>query len=123
MSVLSAIEIIAETVAFYGEDTDRRGLDCDGDCLYRTADGKECAVGRCMIDSDNVEPAGGSPGSVWGNEDMDAMDSDLYPQYRGQSMRFWSRLQDLHDTDENWNDDGITVQGQLVADRLKKEFA
>ena len=44
----TTVEIIEETANFY--NLTNRGLNPFGDCVYRTDDGKMCAVGRCLRD-------------------------------------------------------------------------
>lgn len=55
---LTAVEIINETVAYYSEDTSRRGITYTGfgdlKCVYITAGGQMCAVGRCLIEADKA---------------------------------------------------------------------
>lgn len=43
------LELLKETVAYYGEDTSRRALNKKGHCCYKTSTGKKCAVGRLFL--------------------------------------------------------------------------
>lgn len=101
-------EIVTETVLFYAEDP-KRVARTDVGCMYRTVDGRKCAVGRCMLDD--------LPSALFdvlgGVTDLEAkayeimkesgtLDDVLKPRYRGQSPRFWQKLQALHDDPGNW---------------------
>jgi hypothetical protein len=44
------------------------------------------------------------------------MDALLKPEYRGHGIYFWTQLQEMHDTDENWTNPGVineSLQGHL----------
>ena len=111
----SKIEIIEETVAYYSEDTTRRGYEY-GECLYMTEGGKKCAVGRCM----NDYALGKLKGVVEAVDDLENFQVLLKPEYRGHSIRFWGALQGLHDANKNWNVFGLTSVGKVEVEELKK---
>lgn len=120
MNTLSMVEIIEETVKFYGEDVNRRcffGDSPDYGCVYTNIYGQHCAIGRCLteeaLEGDPDQHANANVGGVW--KDMVSLDRDLLPQYRGHSMKFWSRLQHLHDCPKFWNSRGITEEGRSEA--------
>lgn len=131
MIQLTKTEIINETVAYYSEDVNRRAIKALGSCFYHLVfDGviKQCAVGRCLIDSNkvqkNVDSADDSSAdAVWNTSA--ALDEDLKPEYRGHSLDFWTDLQKLHDdadSDGYWDsNEGLTEIGRKrVAELLAK---
>lgn len=130
MSTLTMVEIIEETVKFYGDDTMRRSFRGksdkvgDGVCAYNGINDTHCGVGRCLTQAaltrDLDEGNSSSVGGVWSN--IEALDLDLQPQYRGHTMVFWEAVQRLHDEDAYWNSDGITEIGQRKALGLMSRF-
>lgn len=101
-------EILTETVLFYAEDPSRVAR-TDVGCMYLTADGRKCAVGRCMQDDlssalfnviGGVTDLQDTACEILGNSST--LDDVLKPQYRGQSLKFWQNLQALHDNSGNW---------------------
>lgn len=122
---MTKIEIIDETVKFYGEDFKRRAVE-DGSCLYTTADGRNCAVGRCLLGKYKKVSMpwnkGLSPINVADCIGMEDMDSLLLKKYRGHDTEFWGEIQSFHDDSRNWSEKGLTSQGQVVELRLKEHF-
>lgn len=110
---MTKVEIIQETVAYYSEDTQRRGLNSDGRCSYLTKGGQKCAVGRCLLPT-VVEKAA----RFWSVNELAHMlvdgilDNALIERYRGHSNVFWQDLQLLHDNQDFWNAEGITKAGE-----------
>ena len=121
------LRLLEETVNFYSDDTKRLAMFGNGgsDCLYRTDDGRKCAVGRCM---NEIAFDGGinldSLGSVYSvarelDESDDNLDILLKDKYKGYSIKLWARLQSLHDRSSHWDDKGITKVGEVVVDEIK----
>lgn len=99
--------VLADTVQYYGEDTSRRAIKAGEACYCVLIDKGHyaCSVGRYMIapeDRPNSIPV----------ETIPYLDELLKPEYRGLRMEFWEMLQELHDTDEYWDDDGLTAAGE-----------
>lgn len=107
-TVKTARQIIEETVQYYSEDPTRRGLSNNNDCMYKTLDGKMCAVGRCMLESELEKIVVSEKFNDWSVDEvfealgLDDHDGLLKPEYRGQSLGFWSDLQILHDCKTYW---------------------
>lgn len=106
------LEIIEETVNYYSEDTSRRAFNGSG-CEYLMEDGRNCAVGRCFTE-DGL--------SNFGNC-RTCFDYDMIPylkeEYRIDDYDFWCDLQELHDTNAFWNDNGLTKGGEAKVKGLK----
>lgn len=90
-------EIIKETVEYYWADPGRRATSSRG-CEYLTADGRMCAVGRCMTEETRLR----TPGAIVNVVDLSdyfssSLDDMLQPEYRGHPVHFWALLQNLHD--------------------------
>ena len=116
--ILSAKEIIEETVNYYSEDVGRRANNLGG-YFYRTEDGRMCGVGRCMN-----EYADFDFGDFVGNYDETYnLENHLQDQYKGHEIEFWKFIQNLHDTSEYWDSNGITLDGKMFVEELLEEYA
>lgn len=122
-------EIILETAAFYGEDPSRRAVvqeDGRAKCRYFTQDGRKCAVGRCMIEGKKIAyarmefPADKVDASVG---DLEDLENQLLPEYRGHDVYFWNELQEFHDTDWHFVDTGLSLVGQQALTYLLETYA
>ena len=106
-------ELIDETVDFYGEDpAGRRAKGVHGICEYITAEGRRCAVGRCL------------QGTL---EYLESLDFEkilrkVKPEYTGFSKLFWNALQRLHDEDHHWGVKGLTDRGKKFVDKMKEGY-
>ena len=117
---ITPLELIEETVAYYSEDTSRRGVNAGGDCEYKTGRGQMCAVGRCLMKKTNTEPFNDNIGVA-----------DLFSDYGGARLfqvkyrkiekGLWVDLQIFHDSFLNWNDKGLTDRGSRELVRLKEK--
>lgn len=130
MNTLSMVEIIDETVKFFGDDPTRRskrkgeGLN-PAVCSYNGDNGNHCAIGRCLtqeaLDHDPDEQAGNTTVcNIWSC--IEELDLDLQPQYRGHSMIFWEKLQHLHDCERFWDCNGITQCGMRESLSMQSQF-
>ena len=119
---MTALELITETIDFYSTDTSRRGVteSIHGHitCSYQSENGNKCAVGRCMTE-DALEKYYDFQNNV---EKLPDFESLLLPQYQGHDIEFWRRLQRLHDATYNWDENGLTTDGQKIVDNLIKTF-
>jgi len=120
----SKIAIIEETVAYYSADpVGRRGINPDKQkgvyCQYKTADGKMCAAGRCMVDpqQDWVGPVT----NIWvGNSGT--IVPVWKPEYEGHDIAFWRDLQRLHDNGDYWTKTEMHENGKIYADKLLEKY-
>jgi hypothetical protein len=122
---MTRVEIINDTVAYYSEDTSRRGLSPNGEsCEYLTGEGKMCAVGRCLLPSarKKVEAWVGAV-EIAKNLGKRDLDSVLSKKYTGHAEKFWAELQVLHDRSVYWDDKGITKEGELRVGGLLLKWA
>jgi hypothetical protein len=123
-------EIIRETVEYY-KDASKRGYDeVKEACMYLTEGGNMCAVGRCLIPGSMMEvkrpfiplkmvEMEGCQASVMNIENLEEI---LKPEYRGHSIKFWIRLQNLHDSYEFYTDGTMNEQGLEHAKYLWREW-
>lgn len=126
MTQLTKLQIIQETVDYYSEDTNRRAV-TNGVCSYNSVDNKQCAVGRCLIDPVYFEAlvtnheCGSS--AIADIEEFSDFEENLKEEYRGNSLDFWTSLQELHDQKENWiNGVGLSLRGIQLVDDLKIKY-
>lgn len=120
---LTKEEIIEETANFY--NSTNRGYNPNNQtCLYLTPDGKNCAVGRCMI-PESIELLGSANPAVteikWQFPNL-TLDELLQPKYRGHTDDFWRKLQRFHDVSANWDENGLTEAGKKVMKVMKRLY-
>jgi hypothetical protein len=113
------LDVLDETIKFYGEDVSRRGVqDSSGGCVYRTDDGKRCAVGR-MCTPEQMEIA---------ERCVDGVSELNHKLYRAdlptfQPRQFWSNLQCLHDDIYFWNKEGgLTDKGERAVQSFRDDI-
>ena len=123
-------EIIRETVEYY-KDASKRGYDEVKEvCMYLTEGGNMCAVGRCLIPGSLMEvkrpfiplkvvEMESCQASVMNIENLEEI---LKPEYRGHSIKFWIRLQNLHDSYEFYTDGTMNEKGLEYAKYLWREW-
>jgi hypothetical protein len=121
MKVLTKVEIIEETAAFY--NSNNRAIDNES-CMYITSDGKKCALGRCLTEESlqlvHSKFEGMSALKIAESHDLDTL---LLPQYRGKyGSVFWRDLQFLHDTAKYWNDEDINGYGIEFKETLLRRY-
>lgn len=118
---LSKLDILLETVDFYSADTSRRSYK-NGYCTYNGDNGTHCAFGRCMLPKYQEQGSNlkynGTNVLEFLRENKKKLDSVLQEKYRGHDVNFWSLIQRLHDSKENWDDSGITFEGELAVNRI-----
>lgn len=130
----SKIDIINETYKYYTEDTDKRGLDAENNCVYKNFQGKMCAVGRCINWEKYYLTTFKHVGDVFDLADLldltddlnnKTIDACLLKEYHGHSVKFWQDLQDWHDTNYHWDIKNKTItekgknQYQILLDKYK----
>lgn len=115
----SKVEIIQETVDYYSADPDGRRANENGDCMYLASDGRMCAVGRCMADPKVAGDYIGDYRDMLEHVRSQGVQYDiLKPEYQGHSVGFWEDLQMFHDSDVNWDSNGLSELGQWSLKRL-----
>lgn len=126
MSKLTKQEILEETIKFYSENPNLRGV-VDGGCAYNGGSGKHCAIGRCLMVKHkklgiNFRGNGQSVHSLIRINNVSSVDEMLSPKYRGHGLTFWENLQKLHDEVSHWDDNGITEKGKVFAEHLRLDI-
>ena len=102
----SKIEIIDETIKHI-KNNGRATIEDDPDsCMYFTENGNKCAVGRCLINPENVQKKyyGASIENIFPDGNFNLLDELFKSEYRGHEIEFWRNLQLLHDIKENWDE-------------------
>jgi hypothetical protein len=108
---------------------DTRAYDREEDqCVYTTATGRHCAVGMHLLEKNQschwehnchgLEEFGAGHYCEGKHRFAvsDGLDAELQPEYRGLPIGFWNAMQDFHDSDNNWEDFGLTENGM---DRIR----
>ena len=103
-------EILKETIQFYSEDTSRRAS-FDSKGSFYVYDDKMCALGRYLLDPHKFRIF---ISNLKVTEDLtdERLDEWVKPEGKGCTVRFWNRLQVLHDNPLFWNKKGLTERGQ-----------
>jgi hypothetical protein len=109
---LTAHEIIDETVEYY-QNNPRSQSEDGNSCLYNGPNGEKCAFSRCCTPDSKFKEGRGS---------RLQLNAILLPQYEGQSKRFWDEIQNLHDTDNHWDGNTLSMYGQKEVLRMKNEY-
>ena len=110
-------QTLNETISFYSDDPEKlRGVGSDGECKYFCDDsGNRCAIGRLMTvdEAKKAQREGESQGvSFLYNTKILPEALMEYPSW------FLSHLQVLHDSNDYWNSDGLSEEGEAARDRI-----
>ena len=112
----SKIEIINETVEFYGADLGRRSVTSDGrSCMYNSPNGNHCAFARCVSNPSVLMGYEGK--SIFGLSENN-VELFLKDEYKGHNIGFWFDIQGLHDYNPNWN----LIEGKGLSDEGEQKF-
>lgn len=101
------VRILDEGIAFYSADPKGRRATVLNTikCQYETCDGRQCIVGRHLVD-----PKGAEAGKL---DVYELIERNAFkPDDMGLSSLFWSRLQAMHDGEHVWDDDGMSEVGK-----------
>lgn len=115
------VALINETVNYYTKEGNKRSINQETKKCFYYFRGLRCAVGRCLRTPRNIQS---QYGFDYINEEIL---ENLKPQYKGFSLFFWEKLQELHDDDQFWyiNKKGnnvLTLQGKEYVKSIKKYF-
>ena len=113
-------DILEDTIEYYGDDPSETRAADDGECVYTDADGRHCAVGRYLKPEFQTTGFYANSGQ---SVNCLAADVDTYLDSKviGLTEKFWSALQDIHDSDNNWGeyDEGLTECGKTRCGSMK----
>ena len=114
-------DILEDTIEYYSESP--RAQDSSGSCQYTDADGNHCAVGRYMREEFQTTEFYANNGTSVGSLAAD-VDTYLESNVLGLTEKFWSALQDIHDSDICWGEygEGLTAIGEVSCDSMKKKI-
>jgi hypothetical protein len=125
MTKLEIIEVLFDN--HFVKNPEKRAFDDEGFCTYYNQDNRsKCAVGMCLTTNtlSNI-----TKDDFYGNvNDLvdhfgGDLDNRLKPKYQGHDIVFWTRLQNLHDTNYYWTEIGLSSEGEAALSELKKNFA
>lgn len=105
---LTAVQFIEDTVAWFDGHPERLSVD-EGQCCYRTDDGRSCAIGRWLVDY-----KGQMEGSTIHSVIEACGPRVLHPAIRHLPLHVLTRAQSLHDML------GIGDIREVFEDRLKR---
>ena len=133
-ATMTKLELLEDTVKYYSEDTSKRAVvKCTGgatECMYTTANGQHCAVGRWLQpnykNTDWIDNQGCSADDLlngWKDDGYKYEEDELFVEgVRGIPAWFWMDLQQLHDSDVYWNKDGLTEAGIEKVNELREDI-
>lgn len=109
--------LLNSTLTFYGKDVTRRAVE-RSTCSYFTDDGRKCAVGRCLLYPERFKDFQGSISGLVKSQIRPFLDPFqvrldrlMKPNYKGFDIHFWDLLQQLHDTNNYWQSNGLSEEG------------
>ena len=118
------IEIIQETVNYYSTDPSRRATEIRNDrlsCVYQTKDGRNCALGRYLINPLDEGLRNYAANSLFFEDNPESF-YILKPEARIEDRYFWIDVQDLHDESKYWTETGLSEDGKLYVTRLLEKY-
>ena len=105
------LRILDDTAKFY--NSNNRGLQPNGNCCYITPDGKRCAIGRLVSTEHAVKMQIQNDSITY---------AALTPELSALGILFLEKLQMFHDTEEVWNDNGLSDFGKDQYEIIKAVF-
>jgi len=118
MTQKTKVEIIEETANFY--NLTNRAVDPVYGCVYRTADGKMCSVGRCLMDDFVIDSNKEYSADELFKDNNDDDSIFLKEEYRGHGKDFWNGLQCFHDKKQFFTTEGLSEEGIVFKNILLK---
>lgn len=123
-------KIIDKTVKYYSKNPSKRRSIIYNNSLYfaKDEDGhcRMCAVGRYLKDPEKVQKAIyklDSCGEMNVNGLINTFGEKVFKKkYRNINIAFWDFLQELHDRDIYWNENGLSITGKNKVKDLYKTF-
>lgn len=112
-------EFLDDTLKYYVKDPSRRAIviaDKKIRCMYKTTDGRKCAIGR-HIAEDKYDSTIEGLGIV-----CVKMASIIPKQIKNLGTPFLLKIQLLHDCDDNWNSQGLSDHGKVIVGQIEDEF-
>lgn len=107
------LAFLEDTITYYSEDVNRRAT-INERCMYRTPDGKKCAIGRYIPDDKYCDDYEGFNCSYI---------IDMLPkEIQEFNMIFLKEIQRLHDKDEYWTLTGLSQLGIHTVNCIKNKF-
>lgn len=118
------LDFLEDTVKYYSEDVSRRAVvntvgikECR--CLYRTKDGKKCAIGRFIPDEKYFS---GMEGMCLSNYNLyENIDKEIR-NLNNHDGSFLKAIQTLHDIENFWSAKGLTKEGKEKVISIKKLY-
>jgi hypothetical protein len=122
---MTKADILLEMLEDYIHDPAATRATAGAKCVYETADGRRCGLGRSMINPGDprliLNKETGATCGAWSIAavlDLKELDEALKPQYRGHHLEFWEYVQNLHDSPPYWNRYGLTDAGKTALTEL-----
>lgn len=123
---LSYLDVIEDVVKFYSENPiERRSYDNENGLCFYYKNGKSCAVGRYI---NNVQDFV-KENIMYSTEGVGTLLTDFgyFKIFKKEvhhlnNKNFWLDLQILHDTKIYWDKNGLTNDGEIYYQLIKKRY-
>jgi hypothetical protein len=115
------LRILEDTISFYGEDPKRRSIESIFEtgstiCKYNASNGRHCAIARLIPELDrNLLPEACSAS----DQKILVVLEKYYPNIPNE---FFCKLQNIHDNDLNWDENGLSFRGQDNVESIINRF-
>ncbi len=86
-------------------------------CMYETPDGKQCAIGRKVPDL-ALRIKMNSEGGIRFNRAWQLLPEEL----RDYGQDFLASVQNFHDCDDHWDDEGMSAKGAVFYQGIIRQF-
>lgn len=118
------LKVLNDTVKYYSKDMRRRSVKEDGGCQYfikgkNGCPNKMCAIGRYIMPSKRLEA--NENGGMW--VDSKHITPLLKKEVRDIPLKFWTALQDLHDSPDYWgvkNREKLESRVDLIKGKIER---
>lgn len=123
----SKLQIIDETAARF--NSNNRAIKGRSQCEYCTKDGRKCAVGAYMDETNKPGRYDGFSVLLINSRFLGGIDTVLVPEVRGHEIEFWTDIQKLHDNVDGcpespnyWDENGLNYDGLEQVKQLKEKW-
>lgn len=117
-------ELALDTFKYYNDNPLRRGISKTGSCLYKTSEGNKCAVGRWLIEDNNILEFRGSVIrlSEYLNVRKGGLSQFLKEEVKDIPPSLWGELQAWHDDPFYWTDENAKTNRDKYSEEILKNI-
>ena len=109
-------KFIDEKLQYYIDDPSRRAVDDDGNCFYRSPEGKQCIIGSCIPET--VYERSMENKTLENNEVQEKLPVEIL----NLGIDFLAEVQLFHDNNYYWTDSGLSESGINQLETIKRHY-